>query len=214
MCSTFKLANSPHLEIDGWLDALEGSPGRRPLPSLADAPLLLLDLQRLFVDPASPAFVAGWPAAEPRCGALLSACRRAGQPIVFTRHSNLPGDDAGVIAHFGGRPLRHDDPLAALHPNWVPCLGEELLEKHRYSPWWRTWLDEIVPEGGVVLIAGVTTHRCVLAAAVEAASRDRLPVVVADACATRSSELQLATLRCVAHGYGYVASSREVIDAL
>lgn len=214
MCSTFTPANLAHPQLDGWLRELEGSPGRLPLPSLAGASLLLLDLQRLFVDPSSPAFLPDWTPAAPRCGALLSAMRRAGRPVIFTRHSNPPGDDAGVIAHFGGRPMRPDDPLSALHRGWLPGPGEPLLDKARYSPWWRTRLDGLVPVGGVMLIAGVTTHRCVLAAAVEAASRDRLPVVVADACATRSAELQLATLRTVAHGFGHVATTQEVLDAL
>ncbi len=176
--------------------------------------MVLLDLQRLFVDPASPAFLRTWPAAAAGCAALLAAFRAAGRPVVFTRHSNPEHDDAGVIAHFGGRPLRPDDPLAALHPDWRPLPGETVLDKARYSPWWRTELEDHVPTGSVLVVAGVTTHRCVLTTAIEAASRDRLPVVVADATATHGRVLQLAALRCVAHGYGHVASSSEVIDAL
>lgn len=213
-CSTFLPSGSLDRELAGWLGALDGSPGRRPPPALAGASLLLLDLQRLFVDPASPAFLAGWPAVEPRCSALLEAFRGAGWPVIFTRHLNPAGDGAGVIAHFGGRALRAEDPLAELHPDWRPRDGELLLHKARYSAWWQTGLERAIPADGVVVVAGVTTHRCVLAAAIGAASRDRLPVVVADACATRSSTLQLATLHCVAHGFGHVATTREVIDAL
>ncbi len=202
------------LELGGWLDALEGSPGRRPLPDLRSATLLLLDLQRLFIDARSPAFLERWPAVAPRCAALLAAFRAAGRPVVHTVHCNPEPDDAGVIAHFGGRPLRPGDPLAQLHPDWLPQGGEITLRKGRYSPWWRTGLEERVPAGQVLVIAGVTTHRCALAAAVEAASRDRLPVLVADACATRSGALQLATLRIVAHGFGHVATCQEVVRAL
>jgi nicotinamidase-related amidase len=181
---------------------------------LADATLLVLDLQRLFVDPASPAYLRTWASAAPGCAALIAAFRAAGRPVIFTRHTNPEPDDAGVIAHFGGRPLRPDDPLAALHPDWLPRPGEPLLDKARYSPWWRTELASLVPPASVLVVAGVTTHRCVLSAAVEAASRDRLPVVAADACATHGAVLQLAALRCVAHGYGHVASCQELIDAL
>ena len=197
-----------------WLEALEGSPGRGSLPSLTSASLVLLDLQRLFVDPGSPGFLRGWPVVAPRCAALLRAFRGAGRPVIFTRHVNPIPDDAGVIAHFGGRPLRPDDPLASLHAAWAPRAGEPVLDKQRYSPWWRAGLEALVPPGGVLVIAGVTTHRCGLATAVEAASRDRLPVLVADATTTREPELQLAALRCVAHGFGHVATTQEVIHAL
>ncbi len=211
MCSTFTPAN-PHLSR--LLASLEGSPGRRPLPSLAQATLLVLDLQRLFVDPASPAYQRSWPEAAPGCDAVIAAFRAAGRPIIFTRHVNPEPDDAGVIAHIGGRPQRPDGPLAAQHPDRQPPPDEALIDKARYSPWWQTGLGELIPAGTPVVLVGVTTHRCVLTAAVEAASRDRLPVVVADATATHSSVLQLAALRCVAHGFGHVASAAEVIDAL
>jgi nicotinamidase-related amidase len=213
-CSTGPAPGTPGPGAAAWREALAGSPGRRPLPNLGGATLLLLDLQRIFIDPASPAFLPAWPAVAPRCRALRDAFRGAGRPVVHSLHRNPPGDAAGVIAHFGGRPLRPTDPLAGLHPSWGAAPGEALIEKARYSAWLGTILEELVPPGSTLVLAGVTTHRCVLAAAVEAASRDRLPVVVADACCTRGSELQLATLRCVAHGFGYVASVDEVLRVL
>ncbi len=209
---------SPSSELDSalarWLEALDGTSGRAPLPDLGRATLLLLDLQRLFVDPTSPAFLRDWPAVRSRCAALLAAFRRSGRPVVWTVHRNSPGDDAGTIAHFGGRPLRGDDPLCALHDDWRPAATEPVISKARYSPWIGTGLEELVPPGCPIVIAGVTTHRCVLAAGVEAASRDRLPVVVADACATRGEVLQLAALRTLAGGFAHVAAVQEVIDAL
>jgi nicotinamidase-related amidase len=205
---------SPPSGTDAMLAALAGSPGRGAPPSLAGASLLLLDLQRLFVDPGSPAWLSGWGAAAPRCAALLEAFRAAGRPVIFTRHREPEGRESLVIGHFGGRPLRAEDPLAALAAPWRPLPGERLLDKARYSAWWGTGLEALVPPGAPLVIAGVTTHRCVLAAAVEAASRDRLPVVAADACATRGAELQLASLRVIAHGFGHVASVEEVLRAL
>ena len=214
MCSTFLPTGSVDRELEGWLGELADCPGCRVLPDLSAAVLLLLDLQRLFIDPSSPAYLQGWSQIAPRCHRLLAAFRAAGRPVIFTRHLNPPGDDGGVITHFGGRPLRAGDPLAELHSELVPAPGEPVLDKARYSAWWRTGLEDHLPVGSVVVLAGVTTHRCVLAAAVGAASRDRLPVVAADACATRSAALQLAALRTIAHGFGHVASTREVLRGL
>ncbi|MFH1462780.1 MAG: cysteine hydrolase [Pseudomonadota bacterium] len=195
-----------------WLAALAGRPGRRSLPSLAGAHLLLLDLQHLFVDPASPAFLRGWPAAAGPCAALLAAFRQRGRPVIWTRHINPGEDGAGIIGDFGGRPLRRDDPLSALAME--PAGGERVLEKARYSAWSGTDLAALLPPGAPLVIAGVTTHRCVLAAGVEAASRDVRAVVVGDATATRDADLQHAALACLASGFTWVASAEEVIHAL
>lgn len=197
-----------------WLELLADSPGRAPLPGLDRATLLLVDLQCLFVEPSSPAYLRDWAAARYRCAALLEAFRRAGRPVVWTLHRNPLGDDGGVIGHFGGRPLRETDPLCALHGDWAPAPHEPVLRKARYSPWVDTDLEALVAPGTPLVIAGVTTHRCVLAAGVEAASRDRLPVVVADACATRGDALQVAALRLLAGGFAHVATTQEVIDAI
>jgi len=201
--------------LQQWLRQLEGCRGRAPLPDLGRATLLLLDLQRLFVDPRSPAFLPAWPAVARPCAALLAAFRKAGLPVLWTQHLNAGQDDeGGTIAHFGGRPLRPSDPLSQLAAPWQPLPGEALLRKPRYSPWLHTDLEERVPAGASLVIAGVTTHRCLLAAAVEGASRDRLPVVVADASATSSERLHLAALQALANGFAYVASAAEVMRGL
>ena len=204
----------PPLDPRGWEAALAGSRGRGPLPPLRGASLLLLDLQRLFVDPVSPAFVSDWTEAGPRCAALLAAFRARGLPVIWTRHLNPPGDDGGAAVRFGGRPLRAGDPLSALAEGWTPLPGEPVLCKARYSPWVGTGLAQLVPPGAALLIAGVTTHRCVLAAALEAATLDRVALVAADACATRDGELHLSALRCLAAGLAHVASTAELLDAL
>jgi bifunctional isochorismate lyase/aryl carrier protein len=173
---------------------------------------LLLDLQRLFVDPGSPAFLPDWPTAAGPCAALLGTFRRRGLPVLWTRHLHPGEDDTGVIADFGGRPLRRDDPLSALAQEPEP--GEIVMEKSRYSAWIGTGLADLLPPGAPLVIAGVTTHRCVLASAVEAASRDVRAVVVGDATATRGPGLQRAALSCLASGFCWVASAEEVLRAL
>jgi isochorismate hydrolase len=127
---------------------------------------------------------------------------------------NEKADDDGVVAHFGGRPLRRADPLSALAAGWRPRRNEPLLLKNRYSLWASHPVEKVVPSDAVLVLAGVTTHRCVLATAVEAASRDLVCVVAADACATLNEGLHESALAVLAGGFAYVASTQEILQAL
>jgi len=188
---------------------LAGSPGRAPLPPLDDATLLVVDCQRIFLDPASPAFLPAWPAVARRCGTLLTLFRAARLPVLWTRHIDV-GDVSAVIGRFGGRPLHKDDPMTFLAKGWTPRTDEQVLSKSRYSAWAMTRLRSIVGPKTVLVIAGVTTHRCILATAVDAAAHDRIVVVAADACATSNERLHLNALSVISNGFAHVASIHEI----
>lgn len=203
------------IRLVDWLGALRGLPGRRPLPPLGGrGGLVLLDLQRLFIDPRSPAFLPGWEGVRGRCAALLAGFRAAGRPVLWTRHVHSGGDDGGAVALMGGRPIRPDDPLSALHDDWTPLDGEKVVEKSRYSLAERGGLEAFLPAGAVAVLAGVVTHRCVLAVAVEASSRDLPCVVAADATASTNERMHESALAVLAGGFAYVASVAEILAAL
>ncbi|MBI5525071.1 MAG: cysteine hydrolase [Deltaproteobacteria bacterium] len=197
-----------------WLKLLDGSPGRRPLPSLSNAILVVIDLQRLFLDPSSPAFLPAWPGIEPRVRALLDLFRAARRPVVWTRHVDPHGESGKVIAHFGGKPMPADDALTAFVQGWQPGPRDGIALKSRYSAWTAPELRARMRPDSVPVFAGVTTHRCILATAVEAASRDRICVVAADACATSSERLHIAALHVLSNGLCHVASVSEIAAAL
>ena len=73
--------------------------------------LIMIDMQRGFLDPASPLCIPSAAATVPACAAAMDACRRAGMPVVYaTRHYRADGSDVercrreGGCA--GGRPRR------------------------------------------------------------------------------------------------------------
>lgn len=206
-------ASTLDARLAAWIAHLAGSPGRAPLPPLDDAALLLVDCQRLFLDPSSPAFLPSWPAVKERCKVLLEIFRAERRPVIWTRHVDA-GEVSAVIGHFGGRTLAKDDPITYLAKGWTPRAGETQIPKSRYSAWAMTRLRHIIDPRAVVILAGVTTHRCILATAVEAASHDRICVVAADACATANERLHLDALSVIANGFAHVASVREIEDAV
>lgn len=199
--------------LSAWLAHLSGSPGRAPLPPLDDAALLVVDCQRLFLDPSSPAYLPAWSAVAERCDTLLALFRAARLPVIWTRHLDV-GEVSAVIGRFGGRPLHKDDPITYFARGWTPRADEQVISKSRYSAWAMTRLRSILKPATVLVIAGVTAHRCILATAVDAAAHDRIAVVAADACATSSERLHLDTLSVVSNGFAHVASIREIAERI
>lgn len=189
--------------------------GRRALPELERAALLLVDLQRLFVDPASPACVAAWGETSPRARRLARACAARGWSVTATRHVHPAGDEGGVMGCLFERLQRDGDALSELMPevcDWAPDLS--VVSKARFSALFEPAVAAAAMEAGVVLLAGVQTHLCVLASALDAASRGVIPVVVADACAARTDALHQSALQVLAAGHAYVATVDEVIAAM
>lgn len=192
---------------------LAGCRGRRELPALhKEGALLAVDLQRIFVDPESPAFVPAWPSADGPFQKLLKAAREASVPIVWSRHVHPEGDHGGTIRHFFGRLLKVTDPLSAFGQGYGPGPGEHELLKARHSVFTGTDLVRRLSDSGVkvVVLAGMRAPLCVLASAVEAASLGFLPVVAVDAIAAVREAEHLATIRALSGGLAHVATVDEI----
>ena len=68
--------------------------------------LIMIDMQRGFLDPASPLCIPSAAATVPACAAAMDACRRAGTPVVYaTRHYRA---DEMCIRDREGRTLGED----------------------------------------------------------------------------------------------------------
>lgn len=187
--------------------------GRKVLPAMERACLLVVDLQRIFVDPTSPAYASEWSDRAPNVARLVSAFTAMSLPVLRTRHVHGPDDKAGTMAYFFDRLLVRDDPLSEMDPSIV--AGTEVIEKAVFSAMTSTKVVEAVQSaGGRVVIVGVHTHRCVLATAVDCARFNFMPVVVADACSAPSEDLHSSALQVLASGHAFVATTDEVINAI
>lgn len=195
------------------LHDLEETRARTPLPDLDRAALVLLDLQRIFIDPDSPAFLPAWPGVEPRARLLVRAFRDRGRPVVRTRHVHPPEDPGGTILHLFGRLLTGDDPLSALGAGWESRNGDIVLTKPRHSAFAHTELAGMLEAMDVdaIVLAGVQAHICVLATAVEAGSHDILPVVALDAIAAPDLALHRESLRALSGGLAWIATVEEIV---
>lgn len=210
----------PGGQVDAFVrsleQGLEGTRCRRPLPRMTGAALVLLDLQRIFIDPGSPAYLPAWEGFAARTRMLLDTFREAALPVIWTRHVHPPGDPGSTIGHFFGHLLVQEDPLSELEQGWSPGEPERVVDKSRHSAFSSPVLSELLEQLDVevVVLAGVQTHLCVLATAVEAGTRDVLPVVALDATAAPTAGLHRASLEALSGGLAWAATVEEIARAV
>src|SRR5262249_2015916 len=97
-----------------------------------------------------------------------------------------------------------------------PQPGEIVIEKNRYSAFFRTPLEESLRrvEADTLVLCGLTTSACVESTARDACFRDFRVCVVANASSEVNQELHEAALKTVQLWFGYVLDSCKAIELL
>jgi nicotinamidase-related amidase len=172
--------------------------------------LLVVDMQRCFIEPDSHSFVPSSGVIIPRIVSLVDAFESAGRPIVLTRHLNT-GDDAGLMDEWWGAIIRPGDPGSAM----VADLERRglVVEKSRYDAFIGTGLEEILRTQGVeqVVVAGVMTHLCCESTARSAFMRDLGVFFTVDGTATYNRDLHEGSLRALAHGFAVPVTVGDIV---
>lgn len=155
--------------------------------------LLLVDGQRLFLDPASPAVLPAGARAAARAAELLARARARGLPVAHARFET----QAGSPMARRWRAVAPGSRWAEVWPALSPRRGEAAVLKHGYSAFRGTRLAAWLRSRDVrrLAVAGFMTDLCVLATALDAFAEGFEVVVARDACAARTRGLHAAALR-------------------
>lgn len=145
---------------------------------------MLVDCQRLFADPASPAALPGGRRAACAAARELKAARRAGRPVFHVRFKTRPGSP--MSRRWRALPAR--SPWAAHWPALAARPGEASLLKDGYSAFRGTGLARRLRARGVggLLLAGFMTDLCVMLTAADAFQEGFAVRVRGSACAART----------------------------
>jgi nicotinamidase-related amidase len=129
--------------------------------------ILVIDVQKVYTDPASPLHCVGNDAVIANINRVLSAAEAAGDLVVHVRHVHrADGSDAGRMFDFNGQPGGlgfvagteevEDDPRLK-----IPSTAL-VVSKRRYSCFVATGLDRILRERSIdrIVITGFMTNFC------------------------------------------------------
>lgn len=170
----------------------------------ARAVLLVIDMERGFIDPASPHCIPMAAATVPTLVRAVDAARAKGMPVFFVKRLYRPdGSDVELTRWGGWRGERSMAPGAesACAPEGLrPRPGDYTIIKPRWSAFFGTELDLILRRLGIrtVILTGTTTPNCVRTTAYDALALDYNTVVLSDCTSSRSEEVQRANLEDMA----------------
>jgi nicotinamidase-related amidase len=175
--------------------------------------LLVVDMQKFFLDPASPSFTCGGLAILPKLKELIQAFRHVNLPVIFTRHVHHPGLlDAGLMGWWWQGMCLEGTPESEVHPALAPQPGEKEILKHRYSAFYNTDLETILRCMKIedLVITGIMTNMCCESTARDAYFRDYRVFFLADGTGSITEEMHLASLLNLAFGFAWVTTAGAI----
>jgi isochorismate hydrolase len=176
--------------------------------------LLVLDMQRYFLDPSSHAYIPSAEAILPGILELIRAYNTRNLPVFYTQHSNT-GQTAGMMGRWWRDLIDPESPDFRLHPQLEGC-GGTILQKNQYDAFHQTALEGHLRDFDVtqVVVTGVMTHLCCETTARSAFMRGFGVFFPIDGTATYNREFHLASLRNLAHGFACLETVGGLLAAL
>jgi len=151
--------------IDSILDEIltELRDNRKSMPfdlSASKTALLVLDMQKYFLQANSHAYVTSSKAIKPRISELIRLFRDINRPIIFTRHLN-DEQNAGLMSVWWKDLIRSDNPTSEIDDD-LAYEGMTVINKSQYDAFYETELEEMLHEQGIeqLIVCGVMTHLC------------------------------------------------------
>lgn len=164
--------------------------------------LLIVDMQRDFVEPEGALTVAGAASTVPAVATLLAHARKCGWLVVHViRRHDREGRNADITRRHlfadGGKGYCVEGSRGAeIVDELVPAAGEEIVVKTRNSGFLHTRLEDLLRSRVVerVVIAGTQYPNCIRATANDAMSLDFETVVATDACSAQTPAIAAANI--------------------
>jgi nicotinamidase-related amidase len=194
--------------------------------------LVVVDMQRGFLDPGEAMEVPPARDIIPQIRTLLDLFREKRLPVLFTeftyseRAALLVGElhpehrkaAPGAPRGFGvpSSSCLEGEANLRVVPALQPRPDELVVTKFHYDGFNGTPLDAALRARGVthLVLTGTMTDICVLATAVGGMNREYRMTVVEDGTATLWPEIQRATLDIIRRAYGRVLTTKQIADEI
>ena len=122
-----------------WRDRLEPYLYRHSELDRKKTSLLVIDMQRYFLEPESTGFTPGGLPILGNIKRLIHAFRERDLPVIYSTHVHRDLKyDGGMMAEWWGDHIMEGTPEAEIHPDIAPEPKDKVIRKHRYSAFYNT----------------------------------------------------------------------------
>ena len=176
--------------------------------------LLVVDMQKFFINETSHAYIPSVRAIIPRIKKLINVYSKNGLPIIFTRHINSK-QNANLMEKWWNNLITAQNSLSQISAEFDISKGI-VLKKSQYDAFYETSLEKILREKEIsqIVICGVMTHLCCETTARSAFVRGFEIFFTIDGTATYNENLHLSSLRNLAQGFATPVISNEIISSI
>jgi isochorismate hydrolase len=178
--------------------------------------LLVIDMQRYFLDESSHAYLPASRGIVGNVTTIIDAFRGRSLPVIYTRHAHLDTEEPGAMDRWWKDKVMDGTEMSEIAAELKPKPGEPVLRKSRYSAFVGTALESMLRERGItgLVITGVMTHLCCETTARDAFMRDFNVFFVVDGTASETEDLHLSSLKTLTDGFAIPVTTEEVIGWL
>jgi isochorismate hydrolase len=172
--------------------------------------LLILDMQKYFLDSSSHAFIPSAPAIVPNVNGLYKWYVGMKLPVIFTRHLNS-AQDAGLMAEWWKELIKEDDPLSEILPD-LDTRNQIVVKKSRYDAFMDSSLDDMLRQMQVrqLVICGVMANVCCETTARSAFQKGYEVFFLVDGTAAYNERFHMASLLNLGFAFAELALSENI----
>ena len=176
--------------------------------------LLILDMQRYFLDESSHAHIPSALAIIPEVKSLMNAFLNNKLPVILTRHLNTP-KDANLMDKWWRDLITEESTLSEFTPE-LKHPDAVIIKKTQYDAFYKTPLEDILRKNEVtqIVITGVMTHLCCETTSRSAFVRGFEVFFTIDGTATYNEDFHRATLLNMSHGFAIPVLCEEIKEQL
>jgi bifunctional isochorismate lyase/aryl carrier protein len=178
------------------------------------AALLILDMQKFFLDESSHAFIPSALSIVPKIKRLAEAFMGSNLPVISTRHINSD-EDAMMMARWWKDIIRENDPLSETITE-LEFPKAIVIKKTQYDSFYQTSLEDRLRGMGIrqLVVTGVMTHLCCETTSRSAFVRGFPVFIPVDGTATYNEDFHFATYLNLSHGVAVPVLSEEILKQI
>lgn len=178
------------------------------------AALLIIDMQRYFLDRRSHAFIPDAPLIISKIKNLSAAFLKMNLPVILTRHVNTQ-EDAKLMGKWWKDLIAEDSRISQIIPE-LDIQGAIVVKKTQYDAFYKTSLEYLLRKKKIrqIVLTGVATHLCCETTARSAFIRGFTVFLPVDGTATFTEDFYQASLLNLAHGFAIPVLCEELTERM